>query len=71
VGEVDGEGCRHRGRTEVVEAPAEEQASGDGGSAAMRGKQVPHAPRKLRIPRSRYSWAELMRRVFNRISDCT
>jgi len=30
----------------------------------MRKKQVPHAPRKLRIPRSRYSWAELMRRVF-------
>jgi hypothetical protein len=39
----------------VVVAAAEEQDSDAGGSAAMREKLVPHAARKLRIPRSRYS----------------
>jgi hypothetical protein len=47
----------------VVEA-AEDQGSDDGGGAAKPTQKVPHAPRKIQIPRSRYSWAELMRRVW-------
>ena len=55
---AEGEGCRHRSRVEV--RAAEEP----GGVAAKAGQKVPHAPRKVRIPRSKYTWAELMRRVF-------
>ena len=54
---AEGEGCRHRSRVEV--RAAEEQ----GGGAAKAGQKVPHAPRKVRIPRSKYTWAELLRRV--------
>ena len=55
---AEGEGCRHRSRVEV--RAAEEPV----GVAAKAGQKVRHAPRKVRIPRSKYTWAELMRRVF-------
>jgi hypothetical protein len=42
------------------------QDAGASGWAGIRRRRrvVPHAPRKLRQPRSKYSWAELMRRVY-------
>jgi hypothetical protein len=42
------------------------QEPGASGWAGIRRRRpvVPHAPRKLRRPRSKYSWAELMRRVY-------
>jgi Putative transposase len=63
----DPEGCRHQVQERRTAGPrAKDTAADDDPPPKFRAEQpfVPHAPSKNRRPRSRHSWAELMRRVF-------
>ncbi|MEQ1633469.1 MAG: transposase, partial [Planctomycetota bacterium] len=67
----DDGGCHHEGRERERAQPsrsphADPAESPSAGNPLQRRRQpsVPHAPTKSRRPRQRYSWAELLRRVF-------
>jgi hypothetical protein len=66
----DPEGCRHQSEPRRARRAAHEAGNGEPpdrhGLAAGKPRKpfVPHAPAKNHRPRARYSWAELMQRVF-------
>jgi hypothetical protein len=66
----DPEGCRHHAERTAPRASQDEARVQDGAPSPTdradepRKPFVPHAPAKPHRPRKRYSWAELMRRVF-------
>jgi hypothetical protein len=63
----DPEGCRHQKQERPAAEPITTSDEADHDAPAKQKARrpfVPHAPAKNRRPRARYSWAELMQRVF-------
>ena len=61
-----GESCRHGrgGEERVGEGIGVERGAGAEAERVLLQRRVPHAPGKRRRGRRRYTWAELLRRVF-------
>ena len=64
VEDGDDGGCRHGGAGAAEDVVADKGAEDRDLGREIQGRRVPHLPGKRRRGRPRYSWADLMRRVF-------